>query len=623
MAWLTFTICSWTVGAAFGQEPPVDAAPASPPVDAAPASPSVDAAPAPPPVPTLDAAPEIPLTPPADAAPAMGLEPSASAAPAMAQDTPAPSVILTLAEPSPVIGLTGETALSIEVENPPASPMPMPRLLCSAGHVEDLSREGPAKFTARYILPTSRYPQPAILVAEFADSRWPLRGMAPVRLRAAATPMFRTDPGAQVTLRVADRDFGPQAAGPDGMVHIPVVVPPGVEFAVARSVNQHGKSTEQVIDLHVPYSQRVLIAAPETLSAGSLGEVAVYVVDTAGRPGNAADLVLRAGHNRVHPLGSQIPGEARFLVSMPNVLRRRQLRIEAQIKGLGTTLIATRIALVPGEAVGLSLEPEAPHLERKPSSSMRVFLGAEDAFGNPVDTSRADVLIDGAPAVVKTGPDGERMVAVQAPAGDRDEVLVEGVLDAAYAVRRIPLQALAKPAPAVPVRHIAYPRYTLTPRVGVLTNFGALAGATLFVDGFVHPSVHDRGLGLGVAVGLIQGRLTVESAGGITRADLSTIPVSFQVRQDVVWDRVFAGVGAGVGFAMADVRLHSYNTTVVGRSFGAMAEASVEAGILLRRSHVVLALHYLGLYLSDFTTGDHLASNAGGAVLDLGYRRVW
>jgi hypothetical protein len=38
---------------------------------------------------------------------------------------------------------------------------------------------------------------------------------------------------------------------------------------------------------------------------------------------------------------------------------------------------------------------------------------------------------------------------------------------------------------------------------------------------------------------------------------------------------------------------------------------------------VVLALRYLGLYLSDFTSGDHLASNAGGAMIDLGYRRVW
>lgn len=557
------------------------------------------------------------------AAPAFAQEPPANEAPTVSNDGPSPSVILTLAEPSPVIGLTGETVLSIEVENPPISPMPTPRVLCSAGHIEDLGREGPAKFTARYILPTGRYPQPAILVADFEDTRSPLRGMAPVRLRAAATPSFRTDPGAQVTLRVADRDYGPQAAGADGMVHIPVVVPPGVEFAVARSVNQHGKSTEQVIDLHVPYSQRVLIAAPEVLLAGSMGEVAVYVVDTSGRPANAADLVLRAGPNRVHPLGSQVPGEARFLVSTPTVLRHKHMRVEAQIKGLGTTLTATRIALVPGEATGLYLEPEAPHLERKPSASMRVFLGAEDAFGNPVDASLAGVLVDGKPAAVSSTTNGERMVVVHAPADDRDDVLIEGVLDAAYATRRIPLQARPKTTQPIASRYIAYPRYTITPRLGVLTNFGTLAGATLFVDGFVHPSVHDRGLGLGFAVGVIQSWFAVESAGGITRTNLSTIPVSFQIRQDVVWGGLFAGAGAGVGFAMAEGRFHSYNTTVVGRSFGAMAEASLEAGLLLRSAHVVLALRYLGLYLSDFTTGDHLASNAGGAMLDLGYRRVW
>lgn len=555
-------------------------------------------------------------------APTLAQEMPAEEPPPASNDSPAATVILTLAEPSPVIGLTGETVLTVEVENPPTSPMPMPRLLCSAGHVEDLGREGPAKFTARYILPTSRYPQPAILVAEFEDTRWPLRGMAPVRLRAAATPSFRTDPGAQVTLRVADRDYGPQAAGPDGMVHIPVVVPPGVEFAVARSTNQHGKSTEQVIDLHVPYSQRLLIAAPEVLAAGALGEVAVYVVDTSGRPASTADLVLRAGPNRVHPLGSQVPGEARFLVSAPTVLRHKYMRVEAQIKGLGTTLTAARIELVPGEAAGLFLEPEAPHLERKPSASMRVFLGAADAFGNPVDTSQTGVLIDGKPAPVGGAAEGAHMVVVQAPSEDRDDVMVEGVLDAAYASRRIPLQARAKPVTALAPR-IDYPRYSVTPRFGVLTNFGVLAGGALFVDGFVHPSAHDRGLGLGIAVGVIQSWLVAESAGGITRATLSTIPVSFQIRQDVVWDGLFAGAGAGVGFAMAEGRIHSYNTTVVGRSFGALAEASVEAGILLRRAHLVLAVRYLGLYLSDFTTRDHLTNNAGGAMLDVGYRRVW
>jgi hypothetical protein len=515
--------------------------------------------------------------------------------------------------------------LSIDVENPPTTPMPMPRMLCSVGQIEDLGRDGPARFTARYILPSGRFPQPAILVAEFPDLRGPLRGMIAVGLRAAATPSFRTDPGAQVTLRVGDRDFGPQVAPADGVVRVPVVVPPGVNFAIARSVNQHGKFSEGMVDLRVPYSQRLLFAAPETLVAGEVGEVAVYAVEPSGRPANAAVIELRAGKNRVQPLGSRTPGEARFLVSAPTILRQKTMRIEAQLKEQSTTRVATRIALLPGPAAGLVLEPEAPHLERKPTSSLRVFLGAEDAFGNPVDAGRAGVLINGQPASVQAGTDGQPMVVVRAqePAIPHAEVVVEGVLDRGHAFARIPIGARIRPAGPQASNVIAYPRRTLTPRLGVLTNFGPLVGATLFVDGFVYPSARDRGLGLGLGLGFIESRFAAESAGGISNIDLSTFPLSFQIRQQWAYGRAFAGVGAGAGFAVSVARVHSYGATTVSSSFGGIAEASVEGGLLLRKAHLVLAVRYVGLYLSDFSGGDRVAGSAGGAVMDVGYRLVW
>jgi hypothetical protein len=537
-----------------------------------------------------------------------------------------PSVRVTLADASPVIGLTGETALTIEVSNPPVTPMPMPRVLCSLGQIEDLGREGPAKFTARYILPTSRYPQPAILVAEFLDPRAPLRGMLRIRLRAAATPTFRTAPGARVTMRVDDREFGPQVAAADGSVHVPVVVPPGVAFAVARSVNEHGKATEQVVDLHVPYSQRLLIAAPEVLSAGAIAEVAVYAVEPSGRPAAAAELMLRAGNKPVQPLGSPRPGEARFLITAPTILRQKSMRIEAQIKGQSTTVTATRIALVPGPATGLVLEPEAPRLDRKTKPSMRVFLGAEDAFGNPVDAGHAGVLIDGQPAPVKADPDGQPTVIVHAPPLDekRDEVVLEGVLGLAHTSKRIPVRTPPKPAPPPkPDEYLAFPKYTVTPRLGVLTNFGPLAGTTFFVDGFVAPSARDRGFALGMALGFVESRFVAESVSGIARTDLSSIPISFQARQHVVFDRLFASVGVGAGFALAFTRVHAYDTTTAGYSVGAFGEASLEGGVIFHKAHLAVALRYVGLYLSDFSTGEHLAGNAGGAVLDVGYRRVW
>lgn len=535
-----------------------------------------------------------------------------------------PLVTLTLAEPSPVIGLTGETVLTIEVTGV-ATPLPVPRVLCSTGQIEDLGREGPAKFSARYILPTGRYPQPAILVAEFPVGRWPLRGMTSVGLRAAATPSFRTDPGARVTLRVADHDFGPRTAAADGMVHIPVVVPPGVGFAVARSESQHGSATEQVVDLHVPYAQRLLLVPPESLAAGAVGEVAVYAVDASGRPASGADLVLRAGRRKVESLGSERAGEALFLITAPTVLRRNSMRIEAQIKGQGTTLVAARIPLVPGPAAGLVLAPEGPHLDRNPGSPLRVFLGAQDAFGNPVDAGQASVLVNGMPSTVKADADGAPMVVVQSPTSGAapDGVVVEAVLDGAHAVRRVPFDVPSTPTPAAPSPYLAFPRYSLTPRLGVLTNFGPLLGVTFFVDGFVHPSGRDPGLGLGLAAGIVQSHFSAESLGVVSGVDLSTLPLSAQVRQQVVSGRTFAAVGGGAGVALALARVHTYGATTVGSGLGGFAEVSVEAGVLLAKAHLVLALRYAGIFLSRFSSGDRLASNAGGAIADLGYRRVW
>ena len=532
---------------------------------------------------------------------------------------PRPSVTLTLADPSPVIGVTGETELRIEVTDAPETPMPMPRVLSSVGQVEDLVREGPAKFTGRYILPAGRYPQPAIIVAEFANLAWPIRGMTTVRLRAAATPSLRTDPGAHVTLRVGDRNFGPQTAPADGLVHIPVVVSPGVEFATARSVNQHGKATEQILDLHVPYSQRVLFVAPDVLVAGAVAEVAVYAVEPSGRPANGSSLVLRATDAKVQPLGSRFPGEALFLVKAPSILKEKSLRMEAQLKGQNTTRVATRITLAPAPAAGLTLEPEASHLGRNPDASLRVFLGAEDTFGNPVDAGRADVLVDGKVAHVKASAEGEPMVIVRTPVptSGRDEVIVEGVLDKGHAIRRIPIGIRQH---LLPRQENPSPHYTLTPSFGLLWNVGAAAGATLLVDAVAYRSTRYPDLGLGLSLGLVQSWFTAESAGGITQTALTTLPLLFQIHQRFIAGRTFFGLGAGAGFAMSLARIRTYGATVVGTSHGAAVEASIETGFRLGHAHLVFSLRYLALYPATFSSGDRIAGNAAGAVADLGYR---
>jgi hypothetical protein len=256
---------------------------------------------------------------------------------------------------------------------------------------------------------------------------------------------------------------------------------------------------------------------------------------------------------------------------------------------------------------------------------LRVFLGAEDAFGNPVEAGRAGVLVDGTPTTVEASADGAPMVVVQtpAPASHRAEVVVEGVLDMGHAVARIPVGVPARPARSQSSDVIAYPRWAVTPRLGVLTNFGPLVGATFFVDGSVSPTLRDPGLALGLALGFIESRFAAESAGGISRTRLSTFPISFQIRQHWAFGRAFVGLGAGAGFAVAVVRVSSYGATTVGSSLGGIVEVSAEGGFLLRKAHLVLGLRYVGIHLADASSGDRVAGSAGGVMADLGYRLVW
>ena len=543
------------------------------------------------------------------------------------EDEPAralePTVTLTLADPSPVIGVTGETELRIEVSEPPESPMPIPRVLCSTGQIEDLGREGPATFTARYILPSGRFPQPAILVADFGNYAGPLRGFAPVRLRAAATPSLRTDPGASVTLHVGDRDFGPQVAPADGVVNIPVVVPPGVEFATARSINQHGMATEQVLDLRVPYSQRLLFVPPESIAAGSVAEVAVYAVEPSGYPANASTVVMRAPGAKVQPLGSRSLGEARFLLRAPTILREKTLRLEAQLKGQSTTRIATNVPLVPAKAAGLFLEPEAPRLARDGRRALRVFIAAEDAYGNPIEARHAAVLVDGRPARVTTSERDKSMVVVSTPPGSkRSHVVVEGVLDTGHAIRRIPIGLRRAPvSPVLPEDF--FPRYTLTPRLGVLWNLGTETGAALFVDATAYRSTRHPDFGMGLSLGIIESWFAAESRSGITRTSLTTVPLLFAIHGRLAVGRGFVALGAGAGFALAVGRMRSYGATVTGASYGAAVQAGIESGFRVGRARLVLSLHYLAVYLAEFSSEDRIPGNAAGAIAGVGYRLGW
>jgi hypothetical protein len=215
------------------------------------------------------------------------------------------------------------------------------------------------------------------------------------------------------------------------------------------------------------------------------------------------------------------------------------------------------------------------------------------------------------------------MVVVQTPAqsaGAPKEVVVEGVLDTGYAIRRIPIGIKLRPPRAKYPGEQPSPRYTLTPRLGLLWNLGDAAGATLFVDALAFRSPRHPDFGVGLTLGLVQSWFAAESASGITRASLATLPILVRVHYRANAGRAFLGAGAGVGFAMAWARTRTYGSTIAGSSYGAAGDASVETGIHLRHGQFVASVRYLAVYLDTFSSGDRISGNAGGAMIDVGYR---
>ncbi|MGC9984823.1 MAG: hypothetical protein ABSF35_14490 [Polyangia bacterium] len=531
-------------------------------------------------------------------------------------------VTLSLATASPVLGIEDETELRIVATGDFPSPLPFPRILCSAGRVEDVLREGPTSFSARFLLPSARFPQVAIVVADFSHDSLILRGSLAVRLRAAASPAFHTDPGSRVTVKVGDKQFGPVVAPADGNVHVPVVVSPGIDFALARSVNRYGKSSQELLDLKIPPAQRALVIAPEKLAAGTVSEVAVLAVEPTGRLVDASTILLASSGPRPEPMGSRAAGEARFLIRVPASLQDPTLHLVASLRGHPDVTAEADVVLVSAPTAQVLLQPEVTQPESAPLRSLRVFLSAQDAFGNLTDAGEASLLVDGQPARSQATEDGRAMLVLRPPAvlTGRDTMEVEAVLDSGHATENIPLALFTRRLPPDPVLAT---RYTLTPRLGFLWNLRQPPGSALFIEAMAsrHPSV--AGFTFGVSAGYLHSRFYSWNNAGAGTVILDQIPLLAQARYRRRINRLALSVGAGAGLVLAQARLPIFSSEIAGRSAAFACEGSTEAAFLLHRSQVVFGLRYLAMSLGKLSSGDDIVGNSGGFIVDVGYRIGW
>jgi hypothetical protein len=357
-----------------------------------------------------------------------------------AGDAPAPvaglRVTVTPEREFLVLGVDADVTVDVEVVGPGSDGATPTRVFATVGALEMPAATGaPGHFRARYLPPAERYPQVALLVVEVGIGAQRLRGVARLPLHGSTEMALRTDPSAQVTLRVGERSFGPVAADRQGHVKIPIEVPPGLRVGVARAVDHDGNVRETEVDLQPAPFKRVLIVAPPVFEVGSFVEVSVLALDPFGEPAAPGRLSLRVAEGLVHAIGDAGPGEARFLVEVPRRLGGGALGLTAAVAGTPSGRADLAVPLVPGEAHSLTLTASQRRLVIGGGAQARIVVAAHDRFGNPTSADRAEATIDGAPAAVRITATGFGILIVPPPStyDGRDRLAVEVTLGQARA----------------------------------------------------------------------------------------------------------------------------------------------------------------------------------------------
>ncbi len=536
------------------------------------------------------------------------------------------SVTITPSNPAPVLGVDDEVELVIRA--PVAVVDGPPRVLTSVGRIDAVSRLSANEFAVRFVLPDTRFPQVALIAVQFSDKSVAL-GFLSLRLRALTKLSFRTDPDAQVTLVVGDRELGPQAPDRQGEVTFAVAVAPGITEAKAKSQNIHGKITEQAIDLAPPPFPRLLMVAPERLAAGNVATTTVFVIDERGAPGDAHQIHVTTSNGRAHPLGGA-PGQERFLVRAPGAVDINFLTVTANLRSVAATTTPARaiaasfdIALVPGPPASLELRPDRPRLPIGSGISMWVMITARDLFGNRTDADGVELFANGERSSLHQLADAQLAGSVPAPDryDGRVSVQIDAVLAGLHTSVKVPLSNFPPLRAAPKAAHPVDPNLTLAPRVAFVLHGPATTGLGVLIDAHARRHSWPDGVLFGIHGGYLRTHFSAQDGFGRSDVGLQQIPIlatgRFRVRRVSRLEIVAQG---GLGVAIGGLT-HKAATWEIKRSLlGGAGVVGIEVNIWLGPGMFSLGAQFLFMRYPKSLAQDGVTGNAGGLVFDVGYQ---
>jgi hypothetical protein len=284
---------------------------------------------------------------------------------------PAERVSLKLEPAAPVKNRDTSAELTIEMRNadgqPDAESAP-PVVRANVGTLEHVERVGAGLYKARYVLPLTRFPEVAVVVA---FSAWPHPqsvhgsfGALRVPLAAFVELPGKAEANADLSMVIAGQKFGPVHTERDGRFKIPVVVPPGYGIGMGTAVDRLGNKRTNPIDLALPPTdQLACVVNPTQLPADgqSRARVLCATSDPFGNIATGAKVALSAQRGRLSPPKALDNGVSEFTWVAPAELGGgREDLFASWRQGSVSAKEDLQIALLQGPAAHATLvTPEA------------------------------------------------------------------------------------------------------------------------------------------------------------------------------------------------------------------------------------------------------------------------
>lgn len=236
----------------------------------------------------------------------------------------------------------------------------------NSGEIKNLIPMGDGRYAALYVPPAKGGPHAALIGV--VDRRSPGRtyGHLAVPMTTRMSIDTKSGPGCKVLLIAGGREFGPASADAKGRAKVEVVVPPGLESVVQRSLDC-AAAGETSLPLPPVESPRVqLLPVHGGLPGDSRISVPVraFVVTRSGEPDPGAALRLSASAGTLSPPQHEGGGVYLSTYTPAAVGAVTPLRIEASVVGEEKRVASVNSQLVPLRASGLQVSTEPARLPK-------------------------------------------------------------------------------------------------------------------------------------------------------------------------------------------------------------------------------------------------------------------